>query len=123
MGVIRKYQSGQGGFEWHGIVRERYDRAEVADVTKQVLLGPGDGAHNFALRYFEVAAGGASALESHPHDHGVMVLRGTGKVRLGDAEHAIGFGDVVYVAPGELHQFVNTGAEPLGFLCVVPPRP
>jgi quercetin dioxygenase-like cupin family protein len=49
-----------------------------------------------------------------------VVLRGAGQVRLGEAVHAIGFGDTVYVAPNEAHQFRNLSeSEPLGFLCVV----
>ncbi len=87
-----------------------------------MVIGPGDGARNFAVRYFELSPGSASALEAHPHDHGVVVMCGEGRVRLGEAEHAIGSGDVVYVEPNERHQFVNTGRAPLGFLCVVPPR-
>jgi quercetin dioxygenase-like cupin family protein len=50
----------------------------------------------------------------------VVVLRGRGQVRLGGQSHEIGFGDTVYVAPREIHQFRNLSAdEPFGFLCVV----
>ena len=49
----------------------------------------------------------------------MVVLRGAGKVRLGETWHDVGFGDVVYVAPDEVHQLRNAGAEPFGFLCVV----
>ncbi len=90
--------------------------------TKQVLIGPDDGAANFAVRYFEIAPGGASSLDTHAHDHGVVILRGRGTVRLGGERHAVGVGDVVYVSPGDVHQFESTGPEPLGFLCVVPAR-
>ena len=48
-----------------------------------------------------------------------MVLRGRGEVRLGEGRHEVGFGDVVYVAPGEVHQLRNVGEEPFGFLCLV----
>ncbi|MBI3767823.1 MAG: cupin domain-containing protein [Deltaproteobacteria bacterium] len=41
-------------------------------------------------------------------------------VRLGEEEHAIAAGDIVYVSPNEIHQFKNPGPEILGFLCVVP---
>jgi mannose-6-phosphate isomerase-like protein (cupin superfamily) len=51
-----------------------------------------------------------------------MILRGQGKVRLGDEEHTIGFGDVVYISPFDKHQFKNSGEEPLGFICVIPPK-
>ena len=37
-----------------------------------------------------------------------------------DTVHALGFGDTVYVAPNEVHQFRNTAeSEPFGFLCLV----
>jgi quercetin dioxygenase-like cupin family protein len=123
MGVIHRHTGDPGRFRWQDVAVETYDRPEVAGVTKQVVIGPGEGAHDFAVRYFEVAPGSASALEAHAHDHGVVVLCGEGRVRLGEVEHAIGSGDVVYVEPNERHQFVNTGRSPLGFLCVVvPPR-
>jgi quercetin dioxygenase-like cupin family protein len=48
------------------------------------------------------------------------VLRGRGEVTLGSEVHPLSFGDTVYVAPHEVHQFRNTAAdEPFGFLCIV----
>ncbi len=122
VGVIRKFRGGGEPFRWDGVAVEEYPQPSGRAVTKQVLIGPGDGAAHFALRYFEVAPGGASALDEHAHDHGVAIVRGRGSVLLGDTEHAVSVGDVVYVAPGERHRFRNVGDEPLGFLCIVPPR-
>jgi quercetin dioxygenase-like cupin family protein len=123
MGRIRRYTGDERVMRWDGVAVEGYGDAALRDVTKQVLIGPKDGAAAFAVRYFEVAPGGRTSLDDHLHDHGVVILRGRGRVRLGDEEHDIGFGDVVYVASHEIHQFFNVGDEPLGFLCVVPPRP
>jgi quercetin dioxygenase-like cupin family protein len=117
MGIIHR-RHGEA-FRWEGVAVEGYTPASANAVTKQVLIGAADGAANFALRYFEVAPGGSSALDRHAHDHGVLILRGRGTVRLGDEQHAIAIGDVVYVAPDETHRFENPGPEPLGFLCVV----
>ncbi len=117
MGVIhRRYGE---TFRWDGVTLEGYLPASGAAVTKQVLIGAAEGAPNFALRYFEIAPGGSSALDNHAHDHGVLILHGSGVVRLGDERHPIATGDVVYVGPHETHQFENSGPEPLGFLCVV----
>ena len=56
----------------------------------------------------------------HQHEHVVVVLRGAGSVRLGKKQHDLSFGDTVYVAPGEHHQFKNgSETEPFGFLCMV----
>ncbi|MEA2624084.1 MAG: hypothetical protein QOD06_129 [Candidatus Binatota bacterium] len=120
MGAVRRHE---GAFVWTGIAREAYERSGLAGVTKQVLIGPRDGAGNFAVRYFELEPGACSSLDVHEHDHGVVVLRGRGIVRLGETRQELAFGDVVYVSPREIHQFQNHGDEPFGFLCVVPPRP
>lgn len=84
------------------------------------LVGENDGAPNFAMRQFEVAPGGHTPRHSHPYEHEVYVLEGRGVVVEGDTEHSMKAGDVIYVAPGDIHQFRNTGDAPLRFLCMVP---
>lgn len=84
------------------------------------LLGERDGTPNFAMRQFEVAPGGHTPRHSHPYEHEVFVLEGEGVVLEGDSPHPLRAGDVVFVKPDEVHQFRNTGANPLKFLCLVP---
>jgi len=84
------------------------------------LVGEPDGAPNFAMRQFEVAPGGFTPKHFHPYEHEVFVLEGAGAVMDGDREVPLVAGDVVYVAPGDIHQFRNTGDAPLKFLCMVP---
>ncbi|MCA9268618.1 MAG: cupin domain-containing protein [Planctomycetales bacterium] len=84
------------------------------------LLSAGDGAPNFAMRQFEVAPGGYTPRHSHPYEHEVFVLEGEGEVYEDAAPHALKAGDVVLVKPDEVHQFKNTGAGPLKFLCLIP---
>lgn len=112
-----------GDFRWDGIQLRPYkdEPGRYAGVTRQTLLGQGMGEEplNFELRYFEVAPGGYSSLEHHQHPHAVVVVRGSGEVRLGAETIPIGLLDCVYVAPGTAHQFRATGSQPLGFLCVV----
>ena len=48
------------------------------------------------MRYFAAQPGGHTSLDQHAHDHGVYVLHGRARLRLGD--------------------------EPFGFLCVVPAK-
>ncbi|HEX7051261.1 MAG TPA: cupin domain-containing protein [Longimicrobiales bacterium] len=86
-------------------------------ITRRVLASSEHAA--FELRYFELEPGGYSTHERHRHVHVVVCHRGRGRVRLGDEVHEVGFGDVVYVAPNEPHQFLNPYAEPFGFLCIV----
>lgn len=121
MGVVHRFAGGAGSFRWDGVTVEPYAPG-MSTGTRQVLVGPNEQAPHFAVRYFEVPPATSSTLDAHAHDHGVVVLRGRGRVRFADAEHVIGFGDVVYVAPHEPHAFEADGPEPLGFLCVVPAR-
>lgn len=84
------------------------------------LVGESDGAPNFAMRQFEVAPGGFTPHHSHPYEHEVFVLEGRGVILEGTKEHPLKAGDVVFVAPDDIHQFKNTGEAPLKFLCLVP---
>ena len=84
------------------------------------LLGEKDGTPNFAMRQFEVSAGGYTPRHSHPYEHEVFVLEGEGVVWENDQAHPLKSGDVVFVAPNEIHQFRNTGNKPLKFLCLIP---
>jgi quercetin dioxygenase-like cupin family protein len=88
--------------------------------TVRWLVGEAQGAPNFAMRQFEVAPGGYTPRHSHPYEHEVFVLEGEGEVFEGDVPHRLKAGDVVFVKPDEVHQFRNTGRQPLKFLCLVP---
>lgn len=119
MGTIHRRT---GERDWEGVDAVAYDDPAVAGVEKRELIGPAEDAPHYRVRHFHVPAGGSTADESHPHDHGVVVLAGRARVRLGEAEHEVGPGDAVYVAGGERHCFQALGDEPLQFLCVSPPR-
>jgi quercetin dioxygenase-like cupin family protein len=107
------------GAGWTGVRTLPYKTSaeDFAGMTRRILASPEAAA--FEVRYFEVDPGGHSSLERHAHIHVVIGYRGRGRVRLGDAVHEVGFGDVVYVAPGDAHQFLNPYGDPFGFLCIV----
>jgi quercetin dioxygenase-like cupin family protein len=112
----------QPDFRWQGVpVAEYKDTGDHwCGVKRSVLVGEAGEGTAFHLRYFEVAPMGFTSLEEHQHEHAVVVLRGHGEVRLGEAVHLLSFGDTVYVAPREVHQLRNLSpTEPFGFLCVV----
>ncbi len=89
-------------------------------VTIRVLMGDNVGAPTFAMRHFELAAGGRTPYHTHAWEHEVFVLSGKGKVRRAGGETDLEAGSFVFVAPGEEHSFVNVGAAPFTFLCVIP---
>jgi mannose-6-phosphate isomerase-like protein (cupin superfamily) len=118
MGVVRKRSEQSGTYRWEGVATEAY----ADGATKQVLIGPDDGAPNFALRYFTLPPHGKSNLDHHEHDHGVMIVAGHGRVMLGERYEEIGPGDIVYIPGWERHQFEALGDGPLTFLCIIPPK-
>jgi quercetin dioxygenase-like cupin family protein len=113
-------------FRWEAIPLREYkpEGTHFRKITRQTLLGEGEGEEElgFVTRYFEIQPGGYSSLERHRHPHSVMVLRGTGQLLLDRDVVPIKPFDCIYVSPDTIHQFQATGAEPLGFLCIVDRR-
>lgn len=105
---------------YEAIAQNPVDMEGAKGCTVRWLVGQQDGAPNFAMRQFEVAVDGHTPRHSHPYEHEVFVLEGEGLVLEGDQTHPLKAGDVVFVAPDEVHQFRNTGQAPLKFLCLVP---
>lgn len=84
------------------------------------LIGTGENAPTFAMREFEVQPGGHTPRHFHDYEHEVYVLAGKGTILDGDKELPLAAGDVLFVAPNDVHQFRNTGHEPMRFLCLIP---
>jgi quercetin dioxygenase-like cupin family protein len=113
-------------FEWAGVELEGYraGKEDLPDqgfrgVTRQTITSGTNEKCDFEVRYFEIEPGGYTRLERHEHVHSVTVLRGRGYALVGADVHRVHGHDHVYVPPMTLHQFVNDGDEPFGFMCVV----
>jgi quercetin dioxygenase-like cupin family protein len=96
------------------------DMDGVEGVTIRWLISKADGAPNFAMRLFEVAPGGHSPLHTHDWEHEVYIVDGKGELEFEGARRPFEKGWFILVPPGSEHQFVNTGDEPMRFLCLVP---
>jgi quercetin dioxygenase-like cupin family protein len=121
MSKVFKFDPKDNAYRWHGARSRRYaDQEDVQGVVENWLIGKNENAQNFAVRYYEVDVGGFSHAEQHPHDHGVLILRGKAHVILGDEEFDVEPMDVIYIHPNHFHQLINTGDEPMGFLCIIP---
>lgn len=107
-------------YRWEGVTLMPYKEegsAPFKSVTRQILFHDSD--LKCELRYFEVAPGGYSTLERHEHVHGVMILRGAADVLVGTGVRRVKAFDLVHIPAMTWHQFRTTGAEPMGFLCMV----
>jgi quercetin dioxygenase-like cupin family protein len=123
MGAIHHQSAAPDALTWDYPtvpVKEYTSGGATPGATRRILIGHAEGADDFIIRYFTLPPGGHSAHECHPHQHGVVIVQGHGRVLLGDTWTPIGVGDVVYVAPNEQHQFEASPDQPLGFLCVIP---
>ncbi len=117
--VVRATERG-----WDGVEVEGYRPGAAVGVERHTIVGsrksdPAQPGPGLELRYFELQPGAVSRLEKHEHEHYVIVRCGLGYAVIGESVREIGASDVIYVAPLELHQFVNRADEPLGFFCIV----
>jgi quercetin dioxygenase-like cupin family protein len=109
---------------WEGVPVRAYgpENSGADRATRQILIGDDENSPNFHMRYFSVQPGGHTSLDQHEHEHGVYIVRGHARLRVGDEEHILHVGDVAYIPGNEVHQFFALGPYPLGFLCVVPAK-
>ena len=92
----------------------------IKDVKVRWLISNKDGAPNFAMRFFEIQPNGYTPLHQHDWEHEVFILDGAGITRNKEKEESLHPGDVIYIPAMEWHQFLNTGSDPLKFLCLIP---
>ena len=98
------------------------DGTPVKDIYVRWLIDDEhDGAHNFAMRRFEIRPGIKVPLHSHKQDHEIYILNGEGRFYndSGEDENVIS-GDVLYIPPYEKHGIDNLGNSDLVFLCSIP---
>jgi quercetin dioxygenase-like cupin family protein len=84
------------------------------------LINEKQGAPNFAMRRFEVEPRGYTPYHTHDWEHEVYILEGEGVAKSEDGESKISPGSVIFVEPGEKHNFENTGDKKMVFLCMIP---
>lgn len=88
----------------------------------QVLVGPADGAPNFALRRFVMGEGGGMPLHTNAVEHEQFVVRGRARITVGTEVHDVAAGHALYIPAGVPHSY-EVVEGPFEFLCVVPNLP
>jgi len=79
-----------------------------------------DGAPFYNLRMIEIEPGGHTPEHAHPNEHENFVLEGRGEVMHDGRWHPLAPGDVVFIPPGDTHQYRNVSGSTFRFLCGVP---
>ena len=90
------------------------------DVEIRWLISKEDGAENFAMRMFELQPGGHTPLHTHPHEHEVFIVDGTGTFHCEGEDYEFAPEHVIFVPGNAEHNFKNTGDSTLRFLCLIP---
>lgn len=98
-----------------------YERVGAADgMQKGVLVGPDDGAPNFAIRRFVLDGGSSVPKHTNEIEHEQYVLEGEYVVGIDGEEHVVSAGDSIFIPAGVVHWYRNEGEEPGAFICAVP---
>ncbi len=84
------------------------------------LVDASMGAPNFTVAEVEVKPGGSTLHHSHTYEHAMFVLEGTGELVESTGARPITPWEVIYIAPGDLHQIRNNGGKMLRFLSIEP---
>ena len=77
-------------------------------LVSRILLQEGDAPGvGLTATWVEVAPGSRQRLHDHVAEQAYVILRGRGKMRVGEEERRVEKGDLVYVPPGALHGIEN----------------
>ncbi len=105
---------------YHQVDEKRIELPDAQSVTMRVLIGPDQDVPTCVMRHFTVEPGGHTPRHTHPYEHEIFFLGGTGQVFYEGETVPVAADTCAYVAPDAEHQIRTTGTEPLTFLCIVP---
>ena len=92
----------------------------VKNVTGRVVIGKDDGAPNFCMRVFTIAADGFTPKHSHEWEHEIFVHSGKGQLFREGQWLDVQAGSVIFIPGNEEHQLKNTTEEDFTFICLIP---
>jgi quercetin dioxygenase-like cupin family protein len=87
---------------------------------KKVLISPSEGWEGYVMRVFETVEGGNTPRHTHDWPHINYILGGKGILHIDGVDYDIKEGSFAYIPGGKEHTFINTGAEKLSIICIVP---
>jgi quercetin dioxygenase-like cupin family protein len=105
---------------YRSVTPTHFDNDQTKGVAGRVVIGKNDGANNFCMRIFEIAAGGNTPKHAHPWEHEMFIKAGVGEIFGNGKWNPIQPGKIIFMPPNEEHQVRNTGRELLILACLVP---
>lgn len=101
---------------------EQIEMEGVKDVSKANVIGEPEGWEGHTLRVFRLGPGGFTPHHQHDWEHINYVIKGRGKLTIGDEITEIKAQDFAFVPSNAKHQFQNPFEEDFEFICIVPNR-
>ena len=97
-------------------------RRERDGLVSRILLHDGDLAETrLTVTWVDVAPGSGQRPHGHAPEQVYVVLRGRGRMRVGDEELVVGEGDLIHIPPGTLHGIENLADEVLTYVSAATP--
>ncbi|APF19844.1 cupin domain-containing protein [Caldithrix abyssi] len=85
----------------------------------QILIGAEEAPH-FFMRRFIIEPKGHIPKHTNTVEHEQLVLRGKGRIGIGDEIFTVKKDDVLFIPANMPHWYENIGDEPFEFLCLIP---
>ncbi len=92
----------------------------VKDARRADVIGSAEGWQENVMRVFQLGPGGFTPRHQHDWEHVNHIIKGRGRLRIGDTIHELAAKDFALVPPNTEHQFENPYDEPFEFICIVP---
>ena len=108
----------------------KYESVKLSEVSmegvkgtlKANIIGKPEGWPEYTLRVFRVKSGGFTPRHQHDWEHVNYVIKGRGRLRIGEELFDLEEKDFAFVPPNAEHQFENPYSEDFEFICIVPNR-
>jgi mannose-6-phosphate isomerase-like protein (cupin superfamily) len=97
-------------------------RRERDGLVSHILLDAGDPPETrLTVTWVDVGPGSEQIPHSHAPEQVYVVVRGRGKVKVGDEERLVVEGDLIYIPPETLHGIENLSDEVLTYVSAATP--
>jgi mannose-6-phosphate isomerase-like protein (cupin superfamily) len=97
-------------------------KRELEGLVSHILLEEGDAAGGeLSITWVDVEPGAQQPPHSHGPQQVYVITRGSGRMRVGDDEHDVTTGHLVFIPPDTEHGIVNTGNETLTYVSAATP--
>ncbi len=102
--------------------KERAPRREREGLISQILLQKGDvPGDRLAVTWVDVAPGAGQRPHSHSAEQVYVIVRGRGRIEVGNEKQEVAAGDLIYIPSNAIHSIRNRSDETLTYISAATP--